>query len=124
VYSYCINVPYYSKFMTYKLVCQFTTDSAIVYYSCDYVYWTSSVSLVLERIGKLLKLDRDLPAELSPIEMPVVAMITKTEFRETQLTMCPTKVCLGDRKISASEIFFFVFSCIRRLTKFRNLNIS
>ena len=66
------------------------------------------MSLFLERIRKLRKTERKLTAELSPVEKSVVTVITKTDFRETQLTMCPTKLCREDGKMSVSETLFGV----------------
>lgn len=66
------------------------------------------MSLVLERIRKLLKPDRDLTAELSPARNSVVAMITEIDFRETQQTKCPTNLCREDGKVSVSETLFCV----------------
>jgi hypothetical protein len=50
------------------------------------------VSPFLERIRKLRKSERDLTVELSRVEKSVVTVITKTDFRGTQLTMCPTNL--------------------------------
>jgi hypothetical protein len=66
------------------------------------------VSVVLERIRKFRKPDRELPAELSPVERSVVTVITETDFRETQLTLCPIHVCREDGKMSVSETLFYV----------------
>lgn len=66
------------------------------------------MSLFLERIRKLRKPERNLTAELSPVEKSVVTVIRKTDFRGTQLTMCPTNICREDGKISVSETLFCV----------------
>jgi hypothetical protein len=66
------------------------------------------VPLFLKRIRKLRKPERDLTAELGLVEKSVVTVITETDFRERQLTMCPTNFCREDRKMSVSETLFSV----------------
>jgi hypothetical protein len=66
------------------------------------------VSPFLERIRKLRKPEWDLTVELSPVENSVVTVITKTDFRGTQLAMCPTNFSREDGKMSVYETLFCV----------------